>query len=317
MMKGIDETEALSLLESGVPEAYEILSRANGVRLEKRGLTVQLCGIVNAKSGHCTENCRFCAQSAHNDAQIDCYPMIDGEEMLSAARKAKSGKISRFSIVTSGLAVGAEEEIEKVVRGIEGITCEPELLACASLGNVTKEVLIRLKAAGLDRYHCNLEASESFFPEICTTRDWGESVETIRNAKEIGLTVCCGGIVGLGETVAQRVELLSAIRSLDVDSVPLNFLHPVPGTPLEDNRHLTPLDALKVVAVARLMMPDKEIRVCGGREYNLRDLQSWLLVSGVDGLMVGGYLTTSGRNVEDDLQMIADAGLTVECFQSE
>jgi biotin synthase len=275
-------------------------------------MTVRLCGVVNAKSGQCTEDCKFCAQSAHNDAEIDSYGMMDASSMLSAAQVAGKGRASRFGIVTSGLALKDEQEIETVVSAIEGIAGESDMLPCASLGNVTGDVLVRLKRAGLTRFHCNIETAESFFPQICTTRDWSDSVETIRKAKEIGLSVCCGGILGLGETLTQRVEFLEEIRDLDVDSLPLNFLHPIPGTPLEHGTSLTALECLKVIAVARLMMPDKEIRVCGGREHNLRDLQSWALVCGADGLMVGGYLTTSGREADDDLKMISDAGFIVQ-----
>jgi biotin synthase len=311
-LKRIDADEALSLLKVETPEIFELFSRANQVRIENKGMTVRLCGVVNAKSGQCTEDCKFCAQSAHNDAQIDSYGMMDATRMLDAARVARKNQASRFGIVTSGLALKDEQEIETIISTIEGIAGEPDVLPCASLGKVTGEVLARLKEAGLTRYHCNIETAESFFPQICSTRNWLDSVEAIRRAKEVGLSICCGGILGLGETLDQRVEFLEAIRSLDVDSVPLNFLHPIPGTPLEHGTSLTALECLKVIAVARLMMPDKEIRVCGGREYNLRDLQSWALACGADGLMVGGYLTTSGRGVNDDLKMISDAGFIVQ-----
>jgi biotin synthase len=311
-LKSIDGGEALALLTLEAPGVFELFSRANQARIENRGMAVRLCGVVNAKSGQCTEDCKFCAQSAHNDAEIDRYGMMDANKMVGAAQDARKGQVGRFGIVTSGLAIKEEREVAAVETAVQGISRETEVLPCASLGNVTGEVLDRLKAAGLTRYHCNIETAESFFPQICTTRDWSDSVETIRRAKETGLTVCCGGILGLGETLAQRVEFLEAIRDLEVDSVPLNFLHPIPGTPLEHGTFLTPLDCLKVIAVARLMMPDKEIRVCGGREHNLRDLQSWALVCGADGLMVGGYLTTSGRGIADDLKMIADAGFVVQ-----
>jgi biotin synthase len=169
--------------------------------------------------------------------------------------------------------------------------------------------LRRLRDAGMDRYHHNLETARSHFPQICTTQSYDDSIQTIRAAQDLGCSLCVGGLFGMGESAEQRVELLATIRELDVDSVPINFLNPIGGTRLEGAEHVTAMDCLRVVAVARLMMPRKEIRVCGGREVNLRDLQSWLLLAGVDGLMVGGYLTTPGRQAAADRQMVRDAGL--------
>ncbi|MCP4601313.1 MAG: biotin synthase BioB [Proteobacteria bacterium] len=311
-MNSIDRLEAIAMLECRGPDIYELISRANTARIEHKGLKVRLCGVINAKSGLCTEDCKFCAQSEHNDSVIDCYSLIDAKKMTDAARTAEQNLASRIGIVTSGLAVQDKGEVKKVANAVEQIASDLSILPCASLGKVSKETLECLKDAGLTRYHCNLETAESFFSEICTTRDWSEAADTIRTAKQIGLATCCGGLFGLGESLSQRVELLEEIRDLDVDSVPLNFFHPVQGNRLEDVPQLTPLECLKVIAVARLMMPDREIRVCGGREHNLRDLQSWILISGADGLMVGGYLTTAGRNVKDDLKMVADAGFVLD-----
>ncbi len=310
-MNGIDKTEAVALLACNAPDAYALFARANAVRIEHRGLKVRLCGVINAKSGRCKEDCKFCAQSAHNNSDIDCYPLMDSEKMVVAAQTTVQNQATRFGIVTSGLAIEKKSEVDTIAKAIEIIDRDLAVMPCASLGNVSRSVLKRLKDAGLTRYHCNLETAESFFPNICTTRDWSDSRDTVRAAKEIGLATCSGGLFGMGESLAQRVELLEALRELDVDSVPVNFLHPRPGTPLESIAPITPLECLKVIAVARLMMPDKEIRICGGREYNLRDMQSVALLSGADGLMVGGYLTTSGRNIADDIQMIKDAGFLV------
>ena len=307
-MNGIDNKDALALLESTGAEMYELFNRANQARIAHRGMDMELCGIINAKSGMCPENCKFCPQSVHSDSKVDCYPLASPETIIFAARAAKAGRVDRFSIVTSGEAVEDEAEIAAIETAIAGIGQEVGVAPCASLGLLSKETLLRFKAAGLTRYHCNLEAAKSFFENICTSHKWEDSADTIRIAKSIGLTVCSGGIFGLGESLAQRVELLDQIRALDVDSVPINFLNPIAGTPLENAAPISPLECLKAVAVARLMMPEKNIRVCGGREHNLRDLQSWLLIAGVDGLMIGNYLTTAGRKVEDDLKMIADAG---------
>ncbi len=312
MFKPIATTQAIELLNTTGNDIYRLFNRANEVRLATRSSAVNLCGIVNAKSGRCAEDCKFCAQSAHNDVEVDCYKLLDAGSIARSAAESQKHKATRFGIVTSGLAVTEESEIEQISAAIQRIQADLEVKPCASLGNVSKKNLKRLKDAGLTRYHCNLETAESFYPEICSTRDWKEAVETIRAAKEVGLATCCGGLFGLGESVTQRVELFEAIRDLDVDSVPLNFFYPVAGTRVESKGPLSPLECLKIIAVARLMLPEKEIRVCGGREFNLGDLQSWALICGADGMMVGGYLTTRGRAVEADLKMIRDAGFEVE-----
>jgi biotin synthase len=311
-LKGLTKTEAIAAIECDTKEVLGILLRANEKRMENRGLKVTLCGVVNAKSGMCTEDCKFCAQSEHNDSVIDRYPLISEHKVIESARAAESAHAKRFGIVTSGVAVEDEHEIRTIEKAVKDIAGGLKISPCASLGNISRDTLARLKQAGLTRYHCNLETAQSFFPKICTTHDWSDAADTICLAKETGLDTCCGGIFGIGESPAERVELLEAIRNLDVDSVPLNFFHLVPGIRLDHAEPLKPLECLKIIAVARLMMPDKEIRVCGGREHNLRDLQSWALISGADGLMVGGYLTTAGRNVDDDLKMIADAGFHVD-----
>ena len=307
-MSGIDEKEALALLSCEGADAYALLERANRVRIEHKGFEVELCGVLNAKSGMCPEDCRFCPQSVHSDSEVACYSLVDDDTMIAAAAQAGSGRASRFGIVTAGERVEVEDEVDTIVRALKRMARETGVSPCASLGILAPETLRRFKEAGLKRYHCNVETAKSFFDHICTTHSWSDSAETIRTAKALGLTTCSGGIFGLGESLEQRVEMLGQIRELEVDSVPINFLNPIKGTPLEDAAPITPMECLKAVAVARLMMPAKTIRICGGREHNLRDLQSWLLISGADGLMVGGYLTTKGRSVSDDIRMVLDAG---------
>ncbi len=310
-MNGIGIGEALELLETEGAEMHALFARAAAARFEHHGDRVRLCGIVNAKSGGCPEDCAFCAQSAHAKTDVERYGMIGAERMIEAARSAEGHGAARFGIVTSGRTIRREQEIETLVEAVATVRRDTGLEPCASLGNLSPENLGRLAEAGLGRYHHNLETAESFFPEICTTRRYSDAFETIQAAREAGLSVCSGGIFGMGEQPAQRIELLAKLRELGVDSVPLNFLQPIPGTQLGDREPLAALDCLKAIAVARLMMPDREIRVCGGREHNLRDLQSWIFVAGADGMMVGGYLTVSGRQVEDDLRMIRDAGMTL------
>lgn len=310
-MKPITDAEALELLGAQGGELTELFSRATAARLATRGAKTVPCAIINAKSGHCGQDCAFCAQSRRSTASYDKYPLKSRQEIFDLASAAAGFGAQRIGIVTSGRRIAAAEDVQTLADAVTQIRKELPLLPCASLGIVKTEVLDRLKDAGLDRYHHNLETAESFYPKVCTTRRWKDSLPVVEQAAERGLRVCCGGLFGLGESLKQRVELLGAVSGLPVDCVPINFLHPIEGTPLADTKQLDPLACLRIVAVARLMMPHREIRVCGGREHNLRDLQSWLLLAGADGLMVGGYLTTSGRKVSDDLQMISDAGLSL------
>lgn len=311
MTGGIGEKEATELLACEGAELFELLTRAGQAKLRHSGAAVDPCAIVNAKSGNCGQDCAFCAQSSRSKATIARYGLRPASELFEAAQKAAIAGAARFSIVTSGRTIRSDIELSSIAEVVARIAAELSVTPCASLGLLDEHALGKLREAGLTRYHHNLETAESFYGRICTTRSWRQSIVTIEAAKKTGLSICCGGIFGMGERRSQRVELLASIRDLDVESVPLNFLHPIDGTPLEGHHELTPLDCLKVVAVARLMMPKREVRICGGREHNLRDLQSWLLVSGADGIMIGGYLTTSGRTIADDLQMIADAGLTI------
>lgn len=311
-MKGIERSEAISSLAGDLKETYALVARANRIRLENRGKKVGLCGILNAKSGLCSEDCRFCVQSARSEAPIERYPLVSSAKMIEAARIAEAKGATRFGIVTSGMSIDDPAEIAEIAAAVKTISSELRITPCASLGNVGTDSLKRLADAGLNRYHHNLESAESFFPKICTTHKWSEAVDTVLAAKDIGMSVCSGGLFGLGESIEQRVELLEAIRTLDVDAVPINFFNPLPGTRLPDAPLLRPLECIKLIAVARLMMPDKEIRVCGGREVNLRSVQPLALAAGADGIMVGGYLTSQGRDVGDDIAMIEEAGFEVE-----
>jgi biotin synthase len=222
------------------------------------------------------------------------------------ARDLSEKGVREFSIVTSGKTLHSVKEKEEILRALCLLREDGRVLRCASLGILSRGDLRLLKDAGLTKYHHNLETARSFFPAICSTHSYEEDVATVEAAKELGLKGCSGGLFGLGESLAQRVELAATLRELDVDSVPVNFLNPIPGTPLEKKDALTPLDCLKIIAVYRLMMPEKGIYVCGGRDLNLRDLQSWIFMAGANGLMVGDYLTTSGRNLELDLKMLSD-----------
>lgn len=231
--------------------------------------------------------------------------------MVRAARDAKSRGAREFSIVSSGFAMRSRAELEKVGNAVERIRSEVGIETCVSLGTLSAGEVAYLLSRGLRSVHHNLETSRRFFPSMCTTHDYEEDVRAVRAAKEAGAWVCCGGIFGIGETDADRVELAMTLRELCVDSIPMNFLNPVPGTPVEGRNELTPFVCIKIIAMMRLCHPGREIIVCGGREVNLRDMQSFMFAAGASGTMAGNYLTTTGRPAEDDVRMIRDLGLTI------
>ena len=287
--------EALKLAGATGSDRYLLFAEAARIRDHFLGSAVHLCSIINAKSGKCAENCAFCAQSAHHDTGVDVYPLVDEDEIVRCAALAEQNGAGCYGIVTSGTRINKGEELDRVCRAVGRIKSETGISPSCSLGMLDVETALRLKDAGMETYHHNLETSRSFFPRICTTHDYEDDVATIRAAKSVGLRVCCGGIFGLGESFAQRVEMALTLRELAVDSIPLNFLNPVAGTRLEAADNLTPLECLTIIAVYRFLLPGTRLAVCGGREKNLRELQSWMFLAGADGTMTGNYLTTPGR----------------------
>ncbi|MGC7847645.1 biotin synthase BioB [Desulforudis sp. 1088] len=310
VLKGATLTfeEACLLLTTPDEVTPFLLGAADVIRKHFRGRKVDRCAIVNARSGRCPEDCRFCAQAARYPTQAPVYPLLPADEIRRRAQAVYAGGIRRFSLVTSGRDPG--RDFDKILGLIRLLREElPELQICASLGVLRPEEARALKKAGLSRYHHNLETAASFFPQICTTHRYADRVATILTAKEAGLEVCAGGIIGLGETPAQRAELAFALRDLDVPSVPVNILHPIPGTPLEAAPPLPPLEILRTLAVFRFILPCATIRYAGGREHNLRDTQALGLAGGVDGLITGDYLTTHGQGIPRDRTLIHDLGL--------
>jgi len=305
--ESIDFPEALELIQLEGKECMELFSLANHVR-SKLGDRVDLCSIVNAKCGLCSEDCKFCAQSVHNDTGITPYPMMEEEEILNMAQMMEEEGSARFCIVTSGKDV-VGEDFENMLSSIRRIRKETRLSVCISSGMLTDERALALKSAGATRLHHNLETSKSFFNNICTTHTYDDKIKTIRIAHEAGLEVCCGGIIGMGESVRDRLELAFTLRELNVDSIPINILNPIRGTPLDNEKPIKPLDIMKTISVFRLILPGKNIRIAGGREKNLRDMQGLCLLAGANGLLLGNYLTTQGRTPRDDIMMINDLGL--------
>ncbi len=300
-------SEAMELMNLQGHECIELFSLANRVR-SMLGDEVDLCSIVNAKCGMCPEDCKFCAQSVHNDADITPHSLMDEDEILNMAFIMQEEGAARFCIVVSGKEANGED-FDRILDSIQRIKKQTSLSICVSLGMLTKESAKALKKAGVTRMHHNLESSEGFFGNICTTHSYAEKLNTIFVAKEAGLEVCCGGIIGMGESARDRVELAFTLRELDVDSIPINILNPIKGTPLSSAQPITPIEALKTIAIFRLIHPKKNIRIAGGREVNLRDLQCLSLIAGANGLLLGNYLTTPGRLPEDDIRMIRDLGL--------
>ncbi|WP_242337779.1 biotin synthase BioB [Anaeromyxobacter sp. SG66] len=308
---GADEARTLIRHTSG-PALEALLDRAEAVRRAVHGDEVALCGITNAKSGRCPENCGFCSQSAHFPAaDAPVYPLVPAEEIVAQAKAAERAGAREFSIVTSGTRVAKESELAAIEEAVRKLRAETAVEPCASLGLVREPELVRLKAAGLMHYHHNLETARSFFENVCTTHTYDEQLETIRAAKRQGLQLCSGGILGMGETPEQRVELAETIRELGVDCVPMNFLNPRPGTPMEHVSAITAEECLAAIAVFRLMMPAAHIFVMGGREVNLGVHQHLIFRAGANGTMVGNYLTSAGRGPGETVEMVEAQGLSL------
>jgi len=307
--KGIRESETLELFIEGCAAPWRVFAAASEIREHFKGKEIILCSITNAKSGKCSEDCGFCAQSSHHATRVSSYPLKSAEQMIAEAAQAKKDGAEFFSIVTSGKRVKAKKEWEEIYKAISGMR-RIGISPCASLGMIDAEKARELKAAGLFRYHHNLETARSFFKKICTTHDYEENVETIRAAKAAGLSVCAGALFGMGEGMTHRIELAAALRDLDVDSIPVNLLHPIKGTPLSHLPPLPPMEILMTIAVLRFMLPDKDIKLCGGKEKNLRQLLPLGIIAGANSLMTGNYLTTTGRDSRLDHEMIADLGLS-------
>ncbi len=306
----IDFETASDLAHIEDTDLWDLFTAAGRVREHFRGSTIDICSIVNAKSGACSEDCSYCAQSVYHSTNAPVYPLISVDQMTEAAVSAKKNGAKRFCIVTSGRGIGDRADLDTIAEGIKRVR-EIGLSPCATLGTLTREQLSRLKEAGLNRYHHNIETSREYFPRICTTHSFNERIEVLRQARSLGLSVCSGGILGMGESMDDRLHMAFTLRELNVDSVPINFLMPIKGTPLEGINAISPLEALHAIAMFRFILPEKEIRICAGRGTALRQLHPLIFTAGADGFMIGNYLTTSGLKPEDDLQMIRDLGLHI------
>ena len=307
--QSISSDKALQLETFTHEELDYLFIGTNRIRDKFKGEDVKICSIVNAKSGRCVEDCSFCAQSSSFKTDAPETELMSVEEMVAAAKEAEAFGANEFSIVASGTKMDDRQELDKVIAAVRRIKAETKLETCCSLGLMELDDLKELKAAGLDRCHHNLETAASFFNKIVTTHTYEDEVRAIQNAKEAGLQVCVGGIFGMGETFAQRVELAFSIRELGTQSLPINFLKPIDGTGLDHLETIEYYDALKTIALLRLVLPKIDLFVCGGREEVMTDKQEQLFSAGANGILGGNYLTTKGQDPKRDIEMIQSLGL--------
>jgi biotin synthase len=305
----LERGEIVSLSELSEQFFDDMLYRANEIRKTNFANKVKLCSIVPGRLGGCSQDCAFCAQSLHYDTAVDKTPRtLADEEIMAAAAEAKKKGVPNFGIVYSGKKV-SEKELDRLLGLTKRIKAELGLGVCMSLGILSEDNMLQLAEAGVSRFNHNLETSERHFPDIVSTHKYEDRIKTIEAGLKAGLGVCAGGIFGIGETEADRIDMALELRRLGVDMVPMNFLHPIEGTPLGNAQKLPPREILRIIALYRFILPKTHLKVAGGRVLNLRDMQSWIFHAGCTSILSGNYLTTAGRAVEQDLQMLKDLGL--------
>lgn len=299
----ISKEEALSLLN----ENPKILwNKANDLRIHFCGKNFDLCTIINGKSGRCSENCKYCAQSSYYSTEVETYPLLDKDKFLQEAKVNEKAEAHRFSIVTSGKTL-SKSEVDKISKIYKAISIETKIKLCASHGLLDSDDLIKLKESGVTRIHNNLETSERYFPYICTTHTYEDKIKTIKAAQKIGLDVCCGGIIGLGETKEDRIDLALTIRDLNIKSIPINILNPIKNTPFENNKPLSYDEIKTTIAIFRFINPKAQIRLAGGRSL-IKDEGKEAFLSGANASITGALLTTSNYNIEEDKILLKKIG---------
>ena len=292
-------------------EDNEALYRAaDEIRKEFCGDTIDLCSITNAKSGKCPQDCKWCSQSGFHKTQIDEYELIDKEDAVNQAVENASMGVSRHSLVTSGRRV-YDKTLDGLIDIYKSIKEKSDISLCASMGLIDKSQMLKLKKIGIEHYHCNLETAPSYFPKVVSTHTIEEKIRTIKMAQELGIKVCSGGIIGMGETMEQRVELACALRDLNIMSIPVNILTPVEGTPLEKNEPLTEPEVLTTIALFRFINPKANIRFAGGRML-IKNFQHKALRAGINAALTGNYLTTIGSNIKEDIKDFSASGFKID-----
>ncbi|HEB49494.1 MAG TPA: biotin synthase BioB [Desulfobulbus sp.] len=300
----LDRDTALAL--AAWPEPEELWRSADAIRIHFQGKRFHLCSIINARSGNCTEDCRFCAQSARYRTNSPVYDLIDTDQALTIALDNDRYGVHRLSLVTSGHSVDGPT-LDRLQELYGSIRARTGMQSCASMGFLTPEKATLLREMGVSRYHCNLETSRDFFPRICTSHTWEDKIETLRHARAAGMSLCSGGIIGMGESMAERIDLALELRELGVDSIPINILTPIPGTPLADLPLLSLTEVLTTIALFRFLNPEIVIRIAGGRQQLGGD-QYRCFTAGANGAIVGNYLTTAGASIDEDLAALARLG---------
>lgn len=290
------------------PDLDALCDAADALMRARQGDEVDSCSIINARSGLCGENCKWCAQSKFHSTGCETYDFIDEEDALEAARRNAREGIHRFSLVTSGRSVG-RKDMEKFCALIRKIKEETGLYICASMGLIDVERMKMLADAGVQRYHCNMESSDEVFRTLCTSHTPDDKKRTIEAAREAGLEVCSGGIIGMGETMSQRIDFAFELRDLDIVSVPINILNPIPGTPLENQELISEEEIIRTVAMMRFVLPDKALRFAGGRMRLSHDSMLRIMTGGMNGVLMGDMLTTVSNTIADDRQLFAEANL--------
>ena len=313
ILKGgsLKHEDAMWLTDADTIKIPYLAAVANEVRKKFAGNKVEACALSNIKSGNCSEDCKFCAQSGHYRTDAPVYAQITAEEIVAQAKSAETLGATEFCLVSSGWGATKEKEFEVILEAVRRITKETKLFADCSLGFLTGEQMRRLKEAGLYRNNHNLEASRDYFGKVCTTHTHAERVNHVETVQHYGIHPCSGGILGMGETAKDRIDLAFELKDIGANCVPINILNPRRGTPLGNVQSLEPLEIIKYIAIYRLILPGSTIKIAGGREINLRDLQAMAMQAGANGLIIGNYLTTMGRNPAQDIQMLKDLGFDV------
>lgn len=301
--------EAMAITQIADVDIPLLAAYAHKIREVFSGSSVDMCGIISARSGLCSEDCKFCAQSAHYTTKAPVYPLLSFDEIIAQARKAEACGAKRVSVVTSGKGMEGDADFSEILAAIKQVIASTGLMVCANLGTISYDQAKALAASGVKRYAHNLETSSRFYPAVCTTHGIEERIRTLKAAKQAGMELCSGGIIGLGETWQDRIDLAFALKEFGAESIPINILNPQQGTAMEGQQPVRPLDTIKTFAVFRFILPDKVLRPAGGREINLRDMQGAIMLSGANGLIVGNYLTFTGRDTAMDFKLVHDAGL--------
>ncbi len=307
--KEYTKEELLDLYEKPLEELIEL---SHEVTIENFDNKVEACSIISAKTGACSENCKYCAQSKHNHAEIECHPLLDVETVKKAALSAKENGATRFCIVTSG-RVPTGSDFEKILEMIKEVASIDGIHCCASLGLLSEEQVKQIKEAGVERYNHNINTSEHYHNHICTTHNFEDRVNTVKMVKKYGMEACCGVIIGMGESREDRIEMALSLRQLNPKTVPINFLNPIKGTPLEDYEDkISEEEILKTICIFRLALPKSLLRYAGGRTTRLSKYNQKLgIIAGINSLLVGNYLTTTGSKSEEDKEMLKSLDLVM------